>query len=57
MSEQKNLTEKKEEATPGSSTTNVQPDKKPLPKLGALEDDDEFEVCSEVRCSSLSDAN
>lgn len=49
MSEQKNLTEKKEEATAGSSTTNVQPDKKPLPKLGALEDDDEFEVCSEVR--------
>ncbi|OWZ73916.1 hypothetical protein AYX14_00641 [Cryptococcus neoformans] len=43
MSEQKNLTEKKEEATAGSSTTNVQPDKKPLPKLGALEDDDEFE--------------
>lgn len=50
MSEQKNLAEKKEEVTAGSSTTNAQPDKKPLPKLGALEDDDEFEVCSEVKC-------
>ncbi|KGB79218.1 26S proteasome complex subunit DSS1 [Cryptococcus deuterogattii 99/473] len=43
MSEHKNLTEKKEEAIAGSSTTNAQLDKKPLPKLGALEDDDEFE--------------
>lgn len=50
MSEQKNLAEKKEEVTAGSSTTNAQPDKKPLPKLGALEDDDEFEVCPEVKC-------
>lgn len=50
MSEHKNLTEKKEEAIAGSSTTNAQLDKKPLPKLGALEDDDEFEVRSEVNC-------
>lgn len=33
MSEQKNLTEKKEEATAGSSTTNVQPDKSRYPSL------------------------
>lgn len=50
MSEHKNSTEKKEEAIAGSSTTDAQLDKKPLPKLGALEDDDEFEVCSEVKC-------
>nr|KIR44771.1 26S proteasome complex subunit DSS1 [Cryptococcus bacillisporus CA1280] len=44
MSEHKNSAEKKEEAIAGSSITNAQLDKKPLPKLGALEDDDEFEV-------------
>ncbi|XAO27642.1 hypothetical protein I312_106501 [Cryptococcus bacillisporus CA1280] len=43
MSEHKNSAEKKEEAIAGSSITNAQLDKKPLPKLGALEDDDEFE--------------
>jgi hypothetical protein len=37
--------DKKTEETPSTSTA-TQPEKKKLPQLGALEDDDEFEVSS-----------